>query len=612
MLLIMSITGGALILLAALIRRLALGKMPKSLFLLLWGVALARLLIPFPALYPVSVPLPRALTAQAQTGRSTPDPSLTPTPEPGDAAGVRSELPHFPGDGGPAEAPAKAIPSSLTLVWAGGAILAALVFLGLYLFGLRRFHAARPLDGPGAAAWLRLHPLRRRLRLGVLPGLSSPMTHGLLLPVILLPEDLDPACPEAVFALEHEYVHVRRWDSLWKLLLTLALAVHWFNPAVWLMWFLASQDLELSCDEAVLRRLGSHRRREYADALVALEGRRSRLAGLGFGYGRAAERVRAIMRFRQPGRMRRVLSGLLVLGFTLCALGSLKAGAVLGMKKVYRSGGITLTVPADLADLVLVQAPELPEEQQDPQGDVVFRVFEKESWETGQLRHPGKEGREGFLFAILRIPEENAWGNAVLPASSRSFLARRGRETYYSLFISTDMTLAFGLGGVNTRSERWQRWLRVNRWAWSIREALCRDNPQLTICGDGDGFLSYRLFGALYGDGAEHYIRLGEDGERYPMPSGERAKNLLWDLIWETGGEGTVYRGIPGGEPLIISDSRSASELCFWQQDDLFIYRRSGSAQAWDAYHTASFLDGRSAGIFDLVRSLYAEARRSG
>ena len=65
MLLTMSLTGGVLILLAALIRRFALGKMPKGLFLLLWGVALARLLIPFPALYPVPVPLPAALAAPA-------------------------------------------------------------------------------------------------------------------------------------------------------------------------------------------------------------------------------------------------------------------------------------------------------------------------------------------------------------------------------------------------------------------------------------------------------------------------------------------------------------------------------------------------------------------
>ena len=617
MLLTMSLTGGVLILLAALIRRFALGKMPKGLFLFLWGVALVRLLIPFPALYPVSIPLPEALTAPVGAGRATPRPDLSLTLPEEEKTGEKVALPGYLESGGEAAPQTKAVPSVLVLVWLGGAGITALVFLGLYLFGLRRFHAARPLTGRATQDWLCRHPLRRRLKLGVLPGLASPMTHGFLLPVILLPERFELSSPEAEFALEHEYVHVRRGDSLWKLLLTLALVVHWFNPAVWLLWFLAGRDLELSCDEAVLRRLGPDRRRDYANALVALEERRSRLTGLGFGYGCAAERIRAIMGFRQPGLRRRILSGLLVLVLAVCALGGVQAGASLSGKRVYRNGGITLTVPGELAELVLIQAPELPPEQQDPEGDVVFRVVEKESWEEGQRKHPGKEGNEGLLFIILRTPEEKtlSW-DSPLPAYSRSVLARRGRETFYSLLTSTENTLAFGLGGVDTRSERWDRWLRVNQWAWDIREYLSRDNPDLIVYS-GSYYtdlevsrVSRFLRDALYGDRESYTLRLGENGRAYPMPSGDEAEAALWDLVWELGGDKKVYRFLPEEDPLIIRNLTYSYELRIWEQEDLMYYSKvDGAVRDWDAVLFPSFLDGRSAKVCDLIRALYDAAK---
>ena len=620
MLLTMSLTGGVLILLAALIRRFALGKMPKSLFLLLWGVALARLLIPFPALYPVSVPLPAVLTAPVGTGKPTPNPDLSLTIPQEETVGERSALPRYLESGGETAPLAKSSPSLLVLVWLGGAGVTALLFLGLYLFGLRRFHAARPLADLATADWLRLHPLRRRLRLGVLPGLSSPMTHGFLLPVILLPEGFALSCPEAEFALEHEYVHVRRGDSLWKLLLTLALVVHWFNPAVWLLWFLAGRDLELSCDEAVLRRLGPDRRRDYAEALVALAERRGRLTGLGFGYGSAAERIRSIMRFRQPGRGKRVLSALLVLILAVSSLGGVQAGASLSGKRVYRNGGVTLTVPADLAELVIVQTPELPPEQRDPEGDVVFRVLEKESWEDGQLLHPGKEGTEGLLFIILRTPEEStlSWDYPV-SAYSRSVLARRDRETFYCLLTTSVNTLVFGLGGVDTRSERWERWLRVNRWAWDIREYLSRDNPDLTVySGDhytevGVSRISRFLNDALYGDAEGYTLRLGESGRVYPLPAGGAAEAALGDLVWELGRDKRVYRFLPEEDPLILGSPSENYELLIWEQEDLTAYRKIGSSiHEWDAFLIPSFLDGRSAQVYDLVRTLYEAAKAAG
>ena len=76
-------------------------------------------------------------------------------------------------------------------------------------------------------------------------------------PVLLVPADMDWADEEtAAFILSHEMSHIRRFDAFTKWLLAAALCIHWFNPLVWAMYILANRDLELACDEAVIRQYG--------------------------------------------------------------------------------------------------------------------------------------------------------------------------------------------------------------------------------------------------------------------------------------------------------------------------------------------------------------------
>ena len=81
------------------------------------------------------------------------------------------------------------------------------------------------------------------------------------------------------YVLEHEFVHIRRFDALWKLLLLAAACAHWFNPLVWVMYVLANRDLELSCDETVVRRFGGARA-SYARVLIGMEAEKSGFAPL--------------------------------------------------------------------------------------------------------------------------------------------------------------------------------------------------------------------------------------------------------------------------------------------------------------------------------------------
>ena len=120
-----------------------------------------------------------------------------------------------------------------------------------------------PLAAVAPAAAHRRHPAGR---------ISSPLTFGVLRPVILVPKKTDWTDETALrYVLEHEFVHIQRFDVLSKLLLIAAVCVHWFNPLVWVMYVLANRDLELSCGETVLRRFGGDIRAAYARVLIRME-----------------------------------------------------------------------------------------------------------------------------------------------------------------------------------------------------------------------------------------------------------------------------------------------------------------------------------------------------
>lgn len=116
--------------------------------------------------------------------------------------------------------------------------------------------------------------------------------------------------------MEHEFVHIRQFDAVSKLLLTAAACVHWFNPLVWVMYVLANRDMELSCDETVVRHFGSGTRAAYANVLICMEEARSGFAPLGSHFSRNAieERITAIMKTGKITVISLVLAVLLVAG----------------------------------------------------------------------------------------------------------------------------------------------------------------------------------------------------------------------------------------------------------------------------------------------------------
>ena len=131
----------------------------------------------------------------------------------------------------------------------------AAVFAVAYWRCRREFRMSLPVDSDVSRQWLQAHPLRRTATICQSDRIASPLTFGVLHPVILMPKGTDWKGGRTLqYVLEHEFVHILRFDTLSKLLLIGAVCVHWFNPMVWVLYILANRNLELSCDETVVRR----------------------------------------------------------------------------------------------------------------------------------------------------------------------------------------------------------------------------------------------------------------------------------------------------------------------------------------------------------------------
>ena len=304
----MSLAGGVMILVITVIRALAIERLPKKTFLALWAAALARLLAP--------VSLPSALSIYSLLARRAPAaaewtavPALPDLPVAAETAAAAAAQQT-------ASAPA-AQPPVWTIVWAVGAAVCAVVFAVAYGRCCREFRASFPVESEVTRRWLQSHPLRRTIAIRQSGRISSPLTFGVLRPVILMPKKTDWTDETALrYVLEHEFVHIQRFDVLSKLLLIAAVCVHWFNPLVWVMYVLANRDLELSCDETVLRRFGGDVRAAYARVLIRMEAARGGFAPLCNHFGKNAieERITAIMKTKRITIVSLGLAALLVAG----------------------------------------------------------------------------------------------------------------------------------------------------------------------------------------------------------------------------------------------------------------------------------------------------------
>lgn len=147
-------------------------------------------------------------------------------------------------------------------------------------------------------------------------GIRTPMVFGILRPQIYLPVEMNPEFYDCV--LQHERIHLRRLDYLWKILAYLISIVHWVNPVVWLAYYLLCCDMEKACDEAVTEHLEQEDRQEYAEALLAMAtdttARRVFATPVCFDEGDIKGRIRHVLKCRKTA------GKLAALAVELCAV----------------------------------------------------------------------------------------------------------------------------------------------------------------------------------------------------------------------------------------------------------------------------------------------------
>lgn len=131
-------------------------------------------------------------------------------------------------------------------------------------------------------------------------NIKTPFVFGLIKPKIILPDGLDEN--EEKYILLHEKNHIRRFDYIIKFISFIVLCLHWFNPLVWIAFVLCEKDMEMSCDEYVIKKLGNHIKKDYSSSLLSLStGHRFVSATpLAFGESNPKSRIKNILNYKKP------------------------------------------------------------------------------------------------------------------------------------------------------------------------------------------------------------------------------------------------------------------------------------------------------------------------
>ena len=275
----MSVSASWLIL-AVIAARLLLRNAPKSARCILWALVALRLMCP------VSIPSPVSLAPQApaveqilierQVTLSRQIPRL------GTQGGV---TPDNTESAKPENLPASVrLTEIFSAVWLAGLSVMLLYALAGFLRLRRTVSASLPTGG----------------NLWICDDIPAPFILGILRPRVYLPSNLDEA--QARYVVAHETVHLRHYDHFWKPLGYALLSVYWFHPLVWVAYVLFCRDLELACDERVVREMKLSERAAYSQALLDCSRERGSVAAcpLAFGETGVKTRVKAVLNYRKP------------------------------------------------------------------------------------------------------------------------------------------------------------------------------------------------------------------------------------------------------------------------------------------------------------------------
>ncbi len=288
------ISGSIFIVLIAFLRLLLLKRLSKKVFITLWYVAALRLLLPLSM--PSSFSIYNILELfQKKSNESHIIDKVS------DIANVsKSDSPIF------------------YIIWIVGVLFCLCWFSISYIRCRRQFAMSLPIsnnDTKYIKGFVNDHKIIKRVEIRTLDRIKAPLTYGIFHPIILLPKTWEKLNgDELCLILEHELIHIRRFDAVFKIILVLTLSAYWFNPCVWLMYFLANRDIEYACDESVLEKIGLDRVKAYANMLIVME-ERKKYAPMINSFSRYAteERICIMMKSKKVKVIAKCLGVLLVI-----------------------------------------------------------------------------------------------------------------------------------------------------------------------------------------------------------------------------------------------------------------------------------------------------------
>lgn len=321
------------LILAVLVPRVVLKKAPKWVMPLLWGVVALRLVCPF------SIESALSLIPSAET---IPSEIVTETREPVLYEQATLDIVTNPTLPSAAEVPvgvsrqqAQVDFNIYSVLWLAG--MAALLVHALVSAG----------------------KLKRKLATAILlrdniyesEFVDSPFVFGVVKPNIYLPMHMDEGT--AAYVIAHEHAHLARRDHWWKVLGYLVLALHWFNPLVWVAYILFCRDIELACDEKVVKGLDGAARADYSQALLSCAAPKRAVAAcpLAFGEGNIKTRVKSALHYKKPAFWVAAAAVLAVVIVAVCFLTNPRSerGSLVWAQKLNAAdvASIELYVPAE-------------------------------------------------------------------------------------------------------------------------------------------------------------------------------------------------------------------------------------------------------------------------
>lgn len=405
----MSISASILVLVVLLLR-LILKKAPKWVNVLLWALVAVRLICPFAIESPFSL-MPdmdhlvvREATSYADTGLGDSPDDIPEYVIGGNQFGDEATAQPAPIDTVTQDNQGVNVELILNLIWLSGIAVMLTYMIVSCICVYRRIQKSTQF----------------RDNIYTSNAVTSPFVFGIVKPRIYLPESMDAVSMSYVIA--HEESHVRRRDHWWKPLGFILLAVHWFNPIIWLAYILLCRDIEMACDERVIREMEERERVDYSEALLdcSVDRRMITACPLAFGENNVKERIRTVLNYKKPAFWIVILAVIACVVAAICFLTNPQKNNESDI--TYTRHGIALSLPeAFRQDAVTVKSP-----------DELTENTIAEFYQTAVLDYCG-----GWIFSVIRHAEDDLVPNEVNPGGIYYFA--HDDAYWYAIKSPTDL-----------------------------------------------------------------------------------------------------------------------------------------------------------------------------